>query len=209
MSDAAPSLDVHKAKALELAVQAGGEPNKVVERANVYHAFLSGKTAAAPKAAAAATATTAAATTKPAGDKPAKATPAAGTKPAAAKPGAAAPKAAETPKGDTKDPKGNNTFDDVKAALQKVMGSLPNDPKHEKGKALAYEILAAKGGGVKGVRELKPALYDTVVAACEEALKPKATAAAAAEPSADFEDETDPPEETGGGLSAEGSGEDA
>ena len=48
MSDAAPSLDVHKAKALELAVQAGGEPNKVVERANAYHAFLSGKTAAAP-----------------------------------------------------------------------------------------------------------------------------------------------------------------
>jgi hypothetical protein len=184
-----PSLDVHKAKALELAVQAGGEPAKVVERAHAYHEFLNGKATGKPAGAAAAQTTTA--TPKPAAattGKPAaapKATPAPGTKPAAAaKPGAAAPKAAAAaapgaaPKGDTKDPKGNNTYDDVTAALQKVMRSVPgDDKKHDAGRKLAYEILAAKGGGVKGVRDLKPALYDAVVAGCEAAIKPGAAVA--------------------------------
>jgi hypothetical protein len=227
-----PVIDAHKAKALELATVAGGQPDDVVKRANAYHAFLTG--GAAPKPAAAKPAAAPAAGTKPAETKPAaapKATPAAGTKPAApkaatpGKPAAAAPKtgaaAGGEPAGDTKDPKGNNTFDDVKKALQAVMRSVKgDDDKHTKGRALAYELLAAKGGGVKGVRDLKPAFYDAVVAACEEAVKPKKAAAAAApaaQPSGDFEedapagveaDETDPPEETGGGLPAESSGED-
>lgn len=184
-----PSLDVHKAKALELAVQAGGEPAKVVERANAYHEFLSGNRTGKPAGAAAAQAPaasakpTAAATGKPAAAP--KATPAPGTKPAAApKPTAAAPKptaAGVAPKGDTKDPKGNNTFDDVTGALQKVMRSVTGDnTKRDKGRALAYSILAAKGGGVKKVADLQPALYDAVVAGCEEAAKGAAAKPAAA-----------------------------
>ena len=224
-----PSLDVHKAKALELAVQAGGEPAKVVERAHAYHEFLSGKGTGKPAGAPAAQAT--AASPKPAAattGKPAaapKATPAPGTKPAAApKAGAAAPKAAAAgapPKGDTKDPKGNNTYDDVVAALQKVMRSVPDDnQKKDKGRALAYEILAAKGGGVKGARDLKPALYDAVVAGCEEAVKnagkgapkaaaaaPKAAAAAAPKAATVVEDDLGGPVDTSG-ASAETASED-
>lgn len=184
------SLDPHRVKAMELAVQAGGSNSELLERAKIIHSFLTGT--ATGKPAALTTQTTAATTGKPAAaatGKPAaapKATPAAGAKPAAAaaKPGAAAPKAAApgaAPKGGTKDPKGNNTYDDVVAALQKVMRSVAGDnQKHDKGRALAYEILAAKGGGVKGARDLKPALYDAVVAGCEAACKPKAAAPAAA-----------------------------
>src|SRR5208282_4515062 len=111
MTDA-PSVDPHKRLALELANNQGGEPAKVVERAHIYHSFLTGKIAAlivdtaattAPKAAAATTAPKAA---------------------AAPKTGAAAGAA---PKGDTKDPKGNNTYDDVVAALQAVMRSVKDD----------------------------------------------------------------------------------
>jgi hypothetical protein len=233
-----PSIDVHKAKALELAVQAGGEPAKVVERAHAYHEFLNGKgpgkpagataaqtPAATTKSAAATTGKPAAATTgKPAAAP--KATPAAGTKPAAApKAGAAAPKAAAAaaaapgaaPKGDTKDPKGNNTYDDVTAALQKVMRSVAGDnDKREKGRALAYEILSAKGGGVKGVRDLKPALYDAVVAGCEAAVAGAAGAVSAAAPKATpkatvaagvVEDDLGGPVDTSG-ASAETAGED-
>ena len=227
MTDA---IDLHKQKALELAAQAGGEPAKVVERAGAYHEFLIGKGAAPTKVTAPAatakpaTAATAAPAGKPA-DKP-KATPAAGSKPAAtAKPGAATPKAAAAggaaPSNDTKDPKGNNTYGDVVAALQNVMRSVPGDnDKRDKGRKLAYDTLAAAGGGVKGVRELKPALYDTVVDACNAAakaaaVKPKATATAKAAPAAAPADDLgggepeaddlagDPPEETGGGLAAE------
>jgi len=199
------SPDLHRTKALELAIQGGGTHAEVVTRANAYHAFLTGEATGKPAAAAA---QTTAANPKPAAaDKPAaatsgkpaaapKATPAPGTKPAAApKPNAASPKPAAAaaapkaaaaaapgaaPKGDTKDPKGNNTYDDVVAALQKVMRSVPGDnQKHDKGRTLAYEILAAKGGGVKGARDLKPALYDAVVAGCEAAVNSAAKPAAA------------------------------
>ena len=225
------SPDLHRIKALELAIQAGGTHAEVVTRANAYHEFLLGKTTSKPAGAAAAQTTTstakpaAAATGKPATaatGKPAtasKATPAPGTKPAAAaKPGAAAPKAAAPgakPKGDTKDPKGNNTYDDVVAALQKVIReAVPGDTqKHDKGRALAYEILAAKGDGVKLVSNLKPALYDAVVAGCEEAVKngkkpaaaPKAAPKAAA--AAVVEDDLGQPVDTSG-ASAETAGED-
>lgn len=224
-------LDLHRMKALELANQIGGSHTEVVSRAHAYHEFLNGKGPGKPAGAAAAqtpaaTAKPTAATTgKPAAaattGKPAaapKATPAAGTKPAAApKAGAAAPKAAAAaapgaaPKGDTKDPKGNNTYDDVTAALQKVMRSVAGDnDKREKGRALAYEILSAKGGGVKGVRDLKPALYDAVVAGCEAAVTgaaapkaaPKATVAAGV-----VEDDLGGPVDTSG-ASAETAGED-
>jgi hypothetical protein len=201
-------------KALELAnshptAGQSKDPADVVARAGAYHAFLlDGVTP--PKAAGAQGATGAKATT-------AKVTPAEGTKSTATtKPGTAAPKpgaAAAAPKGDTKDPKGTNTYDDVVAALQKVMASVPGDNKgRDKGRALAYEILAAKGGGVKGVRDLKPALYDTVVAACEEATKPKKAAVANTVVTDDFGQPIDT-----SGASAEadvdlpegGSGEDA
>ena len=229
-----PALDLHRTKSLELAIQGGGTHTEVVTRANAYHEFLTGKATGnltgiatgKPAAAVAAqtTATTpksgAATTGKPAA--PPKATPAPGTKPAAApkpgaaaaKPGAVTPKAAApgaAPKGDTKDPKGNNTYDDVVAALQEVMRSVPGDnKKHDKGRALAYEILAAKGGGVKGARDLKPALYDAVVAGCEEAAKgaaaPKAAAAPKVAPTV-VEDDLGQAVDTSG-ASAETAGED-
>jgi len=228
-------LDPHKLKALELANVGGGSHTEVVERAKAYHEFLT-STAAAPKANTPAAAPKSTGAPAASGSKPAttaKATPAAGTKPTAtAKPGAATPKATTAaakpatpgaqqpaPKGDTKDPKGNNTYDDVVAALQKVMRSVPGDnDKRDKGRKLAYDTLAAAGGGVKGVRDLKPALYDAVVAACDKAAKAaagKPKAAPAAPPPGDFEDEEapadgttgdetgDPVEETGGGLPAE------
>ena len=224
------SPDLHRIKALELAIQAGGTHAEVVTRANAYHEFLIGKTTSKPAGAAAAQTTTstakpaAAATGKPATaatGKPAtasKATPAPGTKPAAAaKPGAAAPKAAAPgakPKGDTKDPKGNNTYDDVVAALHKVIPSVAGDTqKRDKGRALAYEILATKGGGVKLVRDLKPSLYDAVVAGCEAALKGQTAAAkpaaAVAAPKAAtvVEDDLGGPVDTSG-ASAETAGED-
>ena len=187
------SLDLHRTKALELAVQAGGTHTEVIARAHAFHEFLAKGTgkpngAAAAQAPASTTKAAAAAPGKPAAAP--KATPATGTKPAAAaKPGAAAPKAAAAapkaaaaapkaaaagarPKGDTKDPNGNNTYEDVVAALQRVMRSVPGDSdKREKGRKLAYEILATNGNGVKNVSDLKPALYDTVVAACEKAAK--------------------------------------
>ena len=220
-----PSIDVHKAKALELAVQAGGEPVKVVERAHAYHEFLSGKATGKPAGAAAAQAAPAAlkpgATTtgKPAAAP--KATPAPGTKPAAApKPGAAAPKpagakpaaAGAAPKGDTKDPKGNNTFDDVTGALQRVMRSVTDDnTKRDKGRALAYSILAAKGEGVKKVADLKPALYDAVVAGCDAAIAgagaPKVAAPAKVVAPTVVDDDLGGPVDTSG-ASAETAGDD-
>ena len=221
------SPDPHRVKAMELAVQAGGITSELVERAKAIHSFLTGATTGKPAAAAPAAqgaATTgkpaAAATTgKPAA--PPKAAPAPGTKPAAApKPGAAAPKAAAAPaagaapKGNTKDPKGNNTYDDVVAALQKVIPSVAGDTqKRDKGRALAYEILATKGGGVKLVRDLKPSLYDAVVAGCEAALKGQTAAAkpaaAVAAPKAAtvVEDDLGGPVDTSG-ASAETAGED-
>src|ERR1035437_4883173 len=75
------SPDLHRTKALELAIQGGGTHTEVVTRANAYHQFLNGSPAGA------AVAQTTAATPKPATGKPAaapKATPAPGTKPAAA-----------------------------------------------------------------------------------------------------------------------------
>lgn len=225
------TLDVHKAKALELAVSAGapGAPHaQVVERAKAFHEFLTGK----PDTSGAATTKVTAPAAKPGAQgaaKPAtapKATPATGAKtPAPAKAGAATPKAGADapPPGDTKDAKGNNTFDDVKAALLKVMRSVPGDnDKHDKGRKLAYDVLATHGGGVKAVRDLKPALYDTVVAACEQATKPKAKGAPATPPKAAapavVEDDLGQPVDTSGADAATagaddppegGSGEDA
>jgi hypothetical protein len=219
------SPDLHRTKALELAIQGGGSHAEVVTRASAYHEFLTGKGPGKPAGAAAAlaTATTRTVDKPAAAPKPAAAAP----KPAAAAPkpaAAAAPKpaaAGTAPKGDTKDPKGNNTYDDVVAALQKVMRSVAGDnQKHDKGRALAYEILAAKGGGVQGARDLKPALYDAVVAECEAASKgtpkvaatPKVVAATVVEDdlggsvdtsgaSAETAGEADPPE--GGSGEAE------
>ncbi len=222
------SPDLHRTKALELAIQVNGTPAETVSRAHAYHEFLTGKgtgkpaaaaaaqtPAAAPKPAAAATGKPAAAATgKPAAAP--KATPAPGTKPAAApKAGAAAPKAAAPgtrPKGDTKDPNGNNTYDDVVAALRKVMAAIPNENKKNEGRDLAYRLLAEHGGGVTAVGNLKPELYDTVVAACE-AVKPKAAAKpAAAKPAVAPKAATVVEDELGGtvdtsGASAETVGE--
>jgi two-component system cell cycle response regulator CtrA len=58
-------------------------------------------------------------------------------------------------------------FDDVTSALQKLMRSVPDDDeKHPKGRAIAYEILAIYGRGVKSVRELKPEFYCDVIRGC-------------------------------------------
>ena len=78
----------------------------------------------------------------------------------------------------------------------------------------------AKGGGVKGARDLKPALYDAVVAGCEEAVKnagkgapkaaaaaPKAAAAAAPKAATVVEDDLGGPVDTSG-ASAETASED-
>jgi len=106
-----------------------------------------------------------------------KATPAAGTKPATpTKPAAATPKTAATttvpadgPARDTKDPNGKNTYGDVVEALKAV--------KNAQNKEAALAIMA-KVGGVGAVRDLKPPLYDAVVAAATHALHPpKATSA--------------------------------
>ena len=218
-------MDEIRTKALELAAQAGGDPSIVVTRAAAYHTFLMGvgvdvaatKTTAAAAAdskvvaekaakvaaekaakVAAEKAAKVAAAAEKAASAPGTTTKAAAGKTAATKAPTAA--AAAAPPGNTKDPKGVHDYNEVVAALQKVMRSVPNDnEKRDAGRKLAYDILAAKGDGVKGVRDLKPPLYDAVVAGCEEALKPKEVPAAAPE-----DELGDPPEETGGGVPADG-----
>ena len=224
--------DPHRLTDLELANHHVGEaPNQIVDRAHAYHAFLTGKATGKPAtagttqtAAAAAAAQPAAAatgkpatapTTKPAtATKPAaaKATPAPGTKPAATtttKPAAAAPKPAATkpaatatapvagqnPPDDTKDPNGKNTFKNVSDALRAV--------KNAQGVEAAKAIMK-KFGGAGWLRDVKPPLYDAVVGACEQVLKPpKATAAGTVVVTDELGDEVDT-----SGASAETAGAD-
>ena len=224
--------DPHRLTALELANHHVGEaPNQIVDRAHAYHAFLTGKAtgkpatagttqtaaAAAQPAAAAtgkpATATTtkpAAATATPTKPAAAKATPAPGTKPATpTKPAAAAPKPAATkpaatatapvagqnPPDDTKDPNGKNTFKNVSDALRAV--------KNAQGVEAAKAIMK-KFGGAGWLRDVKPPLYDAVVGACEQVLKPpKATAAGTVVVTDELGDEVDT-----SGASAETAGAD-
>lgn len=193
-----------KVKALELAQLGGGTAAEVVARANVYNAFLSGTAAPAnpanPKAGAA---------TPPAAGKGANATgpkaPAAGANPkAAGSPkaaaaganskanGATAPKAngaakagaanAQAVPGDTKAPGGANTYNDVVAALCRVREKINKDE--------ALSILSTDGGGVKSVRDLKPALYDAVVEGCNAALSDEG---APADTGAEFDTGTEQP----------------
>lgn len=230
MSDA-PNL---KIKSLELANQHMGGTviahDEVVKRAVAYHAFLSG-TAAAPSAAkpaagpaaapkaAAATPTAVAAKPGAAAAKPGAAIP----KPVAAKPGAAAQKpAAASGKPAAATPQASDdglVMDDVSAALQKV---LQAGATKEAGKEAAYKILKDIAGA-DSVRNVKPDKYAAVIAACGAAAK-KPAAKAAAKPtaqddfgataddgadgpapiSADDEVDTDPPEQTGAGESADG-----
>lgn len=216
-----------KIKALELANHVGEKPGEVVARATAYHAWLSGA-AAAPAGAGAANkpagATTAAGTTKPgatagatgtattkpdpkaeaakkaaaeAAKKAAEAAKKAATdaaakeakagKGAAAKPGAAN---AQSVPGDTKAPGGKNTYQDVVDALCKVREAV--------GKDTALKILADDGGGVKSVRDLKPALYDAVVEGCENEISGEGGAAeddgTGGAAGAEFEDPTAQPE---------------
>ena len=78
------------------------------------------------------------------------------------------------PPGDTKDPNGKNTFDDVVTALRAVR----NKPGNNKQSAL--DIMSKVGGGATSIRDIKPPLYDAVVAAATQALNPpKATASGA------------------------------
>lgn len=157
------TLNPHKVKALELAVQAGGAHAEIVARAGAYHAFLTG-TAAAP--AGAAGASTGAKT--PAADKGANAAPAGGTtgaktpaaeKPAGGKGATADPKAgAGTPagKGATADPKaGAGKGPDpkangatapkpaaAKAATPPSAQSIPADTKAPGGKNTYADVVA-------------------------------------------------------------------
>jgi len=178
-------------KALELANQHGGPSAEVVARAKDYHAFLTGgapAVAAAPAKAskankeAASAAPAAEATTQ---NKPASA---AAAKPANNK-AAQAPKPAPgqtaKPAGSTKAEGGTHTFEDVVDALRRVMNSVPGDnAKKENGRVYAYKLLAEHGAGASRVSDLKPALYDAVVAACDAAVsnppKPAAPTKAAA-----------------------------
>ncbi len=189
MSDIAVN---HKIKALELAVQAAGTPTAAdtVARATAYYAFLAGTVAPAAGATTGAAGAnknpaTGANTTKPgAGTSPAKtaaekAAEKAADKIAADKAAAKANKGAagatagaKTPAAggatgapvapDTKAPNGKHTYADVVEALRKVRDKSSKDD--------AVAILVEDGGGAKSVRDLKPALYDAVVEACENTL---------------------------------------
>jgi hypothetical protein len=225
MSETQTAPHPARVKALELANQHAAEPAKIVERANAYHGFLVGAAAAttAPKTnGAAAPATTAApkTTTAAAAAGPKAGATTAAAKPAAkpgaattAKPGAATtakPGAATTAKPGAKAPTTPIPMTDVMTALRNVMNS---NPDKEAGRVTARAILQNEGK-VTAVKDLKPDLYKAVIDACNAALA-KTTAAAAAAPEAEFdsgpaisEDETavdtDPPEQTGGGASADG-----
>lgn len=206
-----------KTKALELAIQGGGTAAEVVARATTYEGFLSGTK---PAAGAAAT-TKAPATPPPAGKattakanatgaatgagKPNGATPPAGkpngAAPAAAKPAAAkaatpgAGASAQAVPSDTKAPGGVNTYADVVNKLRDVMTKFTDPASPNAGRVKALGILT-ETGKAKSVRELKPALYDTVVTALDAALTEGEAA--------DAEDALgDPPEHTGGGLDVE------
>lgn len=216
MTDATP-LNPHKVKALELAVQAGGETNTIVARASAFHLYLTGNAAApaaaagpkAPAAGAAGAAKPADAPKAPGASKPgaagakapaaaagpktpaagAKAPAAAGAKPAAAKPDAAKPPASAAPiPADTKAPGGTFTYGDVVGKLREVQHAPGL------GKDRAFAILAAAGAKVTSVRDLKPANYDAVVTACSAALNPEA---------AEEDAFGDPPEQTAAGLGAD------
>lgn len=199
MSDA-PTMNAAKLKALELAAQTGEPHATVVARANAYHAFLTGA-AAAPAAAAAGPKPAAAnvagpkpgdAPKAPGASKPgvagAKAPAAAAPKPAAAKPDAKAGASAAPIPADTKAPGGTFTYGDVVGKLREVQHAPGL------GKDKAFAILASAGGKVTSVRDLKPANYDAVVAACAAALNPEA---------AEEDAFGDPPEQTAAGLGAD------
>lgn len=172
-----------KVKALELAQQSGGSPAEVVTRATAYAGFLSGTAATAAKPATAAgpapatggkgataapgSAPTAGAKKTTEAPKTAEAKPATPPK-AAAKPAAGGATGAPVP-GDTKAPGGTHTYADVVAKLREAMLAL--DPVQQVGKEKALALLAKTGGGAKSVRDLKPGLYDAVVAAVDAALQ--------------------------------------
>ena len=125
---------------------------------------------------AATTTTTTTTTTKPAAAAP---------KPAATKPAATAtaPVAGQNPPDDTKDPNGKNTFKNVSDALRAV--------KNAQGVEAAKAIMK-KFGGAGWLRDVKPPLYDAVVGACEQVLKPpKATAAGTVVVTDELGDEVD------------------
>lgn len=192
-----------KTKALELAIQAGGSPTEIVNRAQAYWSFI--VSAGDPSASAGATnpnTTGATAGATPAGKDPAKeakAKAAAEAKAAKEKAAADAKAAAEkvaadlkaaaeakaaagkantakpngkataaTVDGETRAPGGKNNYNDVIAKLRAAMAAL--DPVAAVGKQKALDLMAKAGGGATSVRELKPALYDAVVAACDAAL---------------------------------------
>jgi hypothetical protein len=178
-----------KTKALELAVQTGGTPDEVVKRAASYHGFLNGEataTAATTKPNKPAATGGQKETTKDttAQTQTAKGAATAGGKPngagaatAAGKPNGASAGAAATGKpagaaagnanaspipADTKAPGGTHTYADVVATLTKVRDKATKEE--------CFKILAEDGGGAKTVRDLKPALYDAVVEACNNVL---------------------------------------
>jgi hypothetical protein len=198
-----------KLQALILANAHPADPAKIVERANVYHGFLSG---AAKAAATQSAATPAAATTtvvkadpkttatkaepkadpkaaKAAADAKAKAAAEAKAKAAAA----AAAKPATTPSGGPASDDGL-VMEDVSKALQGLLAK-GIDPKADQksapvvairnaNKVVAYKILE-EIGKAKAVRDIKPSLYKAVIDACKAALAAPAAEAAPAEAATD------------------------
>lgn len=134
--------------ALQLANTLGGEPAAVVARAKAYHDFLT----SAPTAAAAVKGATA---NKPPATGKAAATNGAAAPPKTATPPATGPKKANPP------PKqvGAHSYDEVKAAIQKVIGAVS--------KQAALEILDSEAGGVRSLKDMKPENYDAVWEACQ------------------------------------------
>ncbi len=167
--------------ALELAIRSrvvGETDDATVVRARKYHGFLTQTPTTTTTAAAAAAkpaATTATTATTATAAKPATTTTATPAKPAGRPPGRP-PKTATTAT-TTATPK--YSLEDVAKALREVAfkpGAVAADPAR---KQVAFDILKEQGGGVTTARDLKPALYDAVVAACKaEAAKLNAPASA-------------------------------
>lgn len=175
MADDAYTL---KVRALELANTHAAEPAKIVERANAYHAFLSGA-AATPKATAQ-TGTKTATTTdadkaKAAAEAKAKADAAAKAKAEAEAKAKAAAASKAGPAAGTKAPGGKHTIDEVRDMIRKVATS------ESLGKQSAADILNDDGGGVSKVTDLKPEFYDAVYEACQVMLNGEGGAAGSAE----------------------------
>jgi hypothetical protein len=145
---------------------------------------------------------------KPANAAGAKPANAAGAKPVGgAKPAGAAAGAKAAPKSSAPIP-----MTEVTAALYTVINAIGG----EEGKVAARALLKRATGGAQSVKDVKPEQYKAVIDACAEEVTKLAAKEAVADPTGDEFDaapaidpddtavDTDPPEHTGNGASADG-----